>query len=384
MRWAGCASARFSSAAFSACKRLDLARPVEAGRWELRDDVEAVLRSLGERKDIIRTMQRAFGSEQREFAIAEGPDIASITGRIVAKGLSGEAHDKPYVIVDGLDGRAHHVSLHKATGLEDLPVGGVVEVRRACDSIADRNVAAIAEKGWYVRKTHFDKLRGQGCDRDRAADIVEGHVRRLEALRRAGIAKRVADGVWEVPADLIERGRAYDHRRHGGTELELHSQLPVEKQIRTVGVTWLDRQLLDRGASGLTTGFGAATRQAVRDRVDFLVEQGLAEKRDDRVRVVPNLLNTLRDREIASAADRIHRQTGLTHRPVKDGARVSGVYRQSVQLSSGRFAMLSDGFGFELVPWRPVIENSLGRTIGAVVRGDHVAWNLGRQRGLSL
>jgi len=92
----------------------------------------------------------------------------------------------------------------------------------------------------------------------------------------------------------------------------------------------------------------------------------------------------VRNREIASAADSIHRQTGLTHRFVKDGVRISGQYRGSLQLASGRFAMLSDGVGFELVPWRPMIENSMGKTISAVVRGDHVAWQLGRQRGLSL
>ena len=95
-------------------------------------------------------------------------------------------------------------------------------------------------------------------------------------------------------------------------------------------------------------------------------------------------LNMVRNREIASAADSIHRQTGLTHRFVKDGVRISGQYRGSLQLASGRFAMLSDGVGFELVPWRPMIENSMGKTISAVVRGDHVAWQLGRQRGLSL
>ena len=96
------------------------------------------------------------------------------------------------------------------------------------------------------------------------------------------------------------------------------------------------------------------------------------------------LLDKLRDRQIADVAQRIQQQTGLFHRPVKDGIRVSGVYRQSVALASGRFALLSDGLGFELVPWRPVIEASLGKTISAVVRGSQVTWELGRQRGLSL
>ncbi|MGJ7545860.1 DUF3363 domain-containing protein [Variovorax sp. LT1R16] len=61
---------------------------------------------------------------------------------------------------------------------------------------------------------------------------------------------------------------------------------------------------------------------------------------------------------------------------------VSGIYQRSIQLASGRFAMLDDGMGFSLVPWRPVIEPRLGQTISAVMRGGGVSWDLGRQRGI--
>ncbi|MNL67702.1 hypothetical protein D3C87_1923170 [compost metagenome] len=74
-------------------------------------------------------------------------------------------------------------------------------------------------------------------------------------------------------------------------------------------------------------------------------------------------------------------QTGLQHRPLVDGERLSGVYRRSVQLASGRFAMLDDGVGFSLVPWKPVIEPKLGQSLSAVVQGSSVSWQLGRQRG---
>ncbi len=64
-----------------------------------------------------------------------------------------------------------------------------------------------------------------------------------------------------------------------------------------------------------------------------------------------------------------------------DGERVSGVYRRSVMLASGRFAMLDDGKGFSLVPWKAVIEQRLGSTLAATVRAGHVTWEIGRQRG---
>lgn len=97
-----------------------------------------------------------------------------------------------------------------------------------------------------------------------------------------------------------------------------------------------------------------------------------------------NLLATLRDRELAAVGQQLQQQIGKTWLPVQDGQRASGVYRQSIQLASGRFAMLDDGLGFSLVPWRPVIEQRLGQQLSALVKGSSVSWQLGLQRGLSV
>ncbi len=97
-----------------------------------------------------------------------------------------------------------------------------------------------------------------------------------------------------------------------------------------------------------------------------------------------NLLVTLQAREIDAAAKAIATETGLIHWPAVDDERVNGIYRRSVQLTSGRFAMLDDGMGFSLVPWKPVIEQRLGQTMTAVVRGSGVSWEFGRLRGPSI
>jgi len=97
-----------------------------------------------------------------------------------------------------------------------------------------------------------------------------------------------------------------------------------------------------------------------------------------------NLLGTLRNRELAQAAKDIATETGLEHRPVTDGQRVAGIYRRSVMLASGRYAMLDDGMRFSLVPWRPAIEQRLGMPISAQVHDGRVFWQIGRQQGLSV
>ena len=138
-----------------------------------------------------------------------------------------------------------------------------------------------------------------------------------------------------------------NRRRHNyaGPTVELKSQLPIERQARVIGATWLDQQLIGGGSGLGNLGFGGEAKQAMLQRAYFLAEQGLAERR---------------------------------------GQRVAGIYRRSVMLASGRYAMLDDGMGFSLVPWKPVIEQRLGQQLAATVRGGGVSWEIGRQKGMSI
>ena len=306
-----------------------------------------------------------------------------VIGRIAGKGLADELHDRGYLVVDGIDGRAHYLKLPAGTDLAELPLQGIVEAKPpAQEKPMDRNIEALAKDGIYKTAVHLAHLN-QVKDRD-PPSTVDAHVRRLEALRRSGIVERVADGVWKVPPDFQQRAQQHDAQKTPGLVVELRSHLPIDQQVRAIGATWLDRQLVGDGTGLASQGFGAQVRDAMHSRVDFLAEQGLAEWRGQRVVLARNLLVTLRDRELATVGRVLQDQTGHTHRPVTDGGQVSGVYRRSLQLASGRFAMLDDGMGFSLVPWRPVIEHRLGQQISAVVRGQSVTWQFGRQRGIGI
>jgi hypothetical protein len=67
-------------------------------------------------------------------------------------------------------------------------------------------------------------------------------------------------------------------------------------------------------------------------------------------------LNTLRRREPDSVLAQLSAETGLAHERATEGELVAGVYRRRVTLASDRFAMIDDGLGFQLVPWRPALE----------------------------
>ncbi|WP_417648619.1 relaxase/mobilization nuclease domain-containing protein, partial [Enterobacter hormaechei] len=367
-------------------QRLGLADEVQPGTWAIHADAEKTLRALGERGDIIRTMQRAMSGQPRELAVFEpGDDGRSLIGRVAAKGLADELHDRGYLIIDGTDGKAHYVALNARDELANYPTGAVVEVKGSTEvRTADKNIASLASDGLYRTDHHLAIEQGRAKPGRDPQEAVAAHIRRLEALRRAGIVERVAEGLWKVPDDLAERGRQYDAQRLGGVAVELKSHLPIERQARVIGATWLDQQLIGGGKGLGDLGFGGDARQALQQRADFLEEQGLAQRRGQRVILARNLLGTLRNRELVQAAKDIAAETGLEHRPVADGQRVAGIYRRSIMLASGRYAMLDDGMGFSLVPWRPVIEPRLGQQLAAKVIGGSASWELGRKPSIGI
>jgi hypothetical protein len=73
-----------------------------------------------------------------------------------------------------------------------------------------------------------------------------------------------------------------------------------------------------------------------------------------------------------------HAPGSLTFKPIEDGQTIRGKLVGSTQLASGRFAMIDDGLGFSLVPWRPVIERSTASCAAARFPGNSVE-NLGSE-----
>jgi type IV secretory pathway VirD2 relaxase len=294
-------------------ERLGLAEQVGSAQWTLRPGLEPVLRDLGIRGDIIKMMHRAMSRSEREpyvagFALHGDQPAEPVLGRLVERGLYDELKGTAYAVIDGVDGRIHHLIFSDVEMTGDARPGAIVE-SRAYDDAAGR--------------------------------------------KRLSLATR--------------------------------SDLSIEAQISAAGATWLDRQLLAKESALSTGGFGAELRQAMDRRIDHLVEQDLARRQGQRVIFAPDLLNTLRRRELDEAAARLSADTGLAHRPSAEGEHVSGVYRQRVTLASGRFAMMDDGMGFQLVPWRPALEQQLGHWVtGVVAPGGNVVWNSGRKRGIGI
>jgi hypothetical protein len=164
------------------------------------------------------------------------------------------------------------------------------------------------------------------------------------------------------------------------------SAYDLDRQVTSDGATWLDRQLVNRnsGTPG-EAGFGAEVRSALERRKDELIRQGHAWRTPEGgVRARKDLLPALGRQEVERVGRKLATERGLAFSAIKDGQTIRGKLIDSTQLASGRFAMIDDGLGFSLVPWRLVIEKEIGREVMGVVRGTDVSWQLGRKRGLGI
>jgi len=158
------------------------------------------------------------------------------------------------------------------------------------------------------------------------------------------------------------------------------------RQITAQGATWLDHRLVEREPMPLAmSGFGHEVRTAMSARADRLAEEGLARRQGQRLILQRDLLSTLTRRELDAAAARLSAETGLVHTQAPAGEHVAGVYRKRLTLASGRFAMIDNGHGFQLVPWAASLETKLGQSVAGIAKdGGGIEWDFGRKRGLGL
>ncbi|HET7575699.1 MAG TPA: relaxase/mobilization nuclease RlxS [Sphingomicrobium sp.] len=361
--------------------RMGLANEEQRGRWRLAENLEPTLRTMGRRGDIIATLDRevrsrALAVSPMDYAVYEPADKQAqpIVGQVLTRGLSDDETDREYLIVDAIDGRTHYVEIGEGLGADmSIREGAIVRISptpvEARD--VDRTVAAIAARngGRYSEDIHL-------LDDPTASErFVRAHVRRLEALRRgkAGV-EREADGSWKIAPDHVGRAQQYERVRAARepVRVDILSALRLEEMPNHNGITWLDEDasLSQRGRLG--GGFGAKVTEALRQRKQWLVEQGLSEQ--------PDMLEKLRTRELQRIARQLSRELGLGYAEAAPGDAIEGIYRRPVQVGSARMALIENSREFTLVPWRPVLERRIGREVSGVMRGRDVSWTFGRER----
>ncbi|WEX08512.1 VirD2 family relaxase/mobilization nuclease [Chelativorans sp. AA-79] len=127
-------------------ERLGLAGTIGPGQWIIAEEAEPTLRELATRNDIIKRMHRALterGIERgaADYVISSEAHDEPIIGRLVERGLEDELRGTAYAVVDGIDGRTHHIGLPNIEAAGDSAPGSIVELRSFEDSRDERRVA---------------------------------------------------------------------------------------------------------------------------------------------------------------------------------------------------------------------------------------------------
>jgi type IV secretory pathway VirD2 relaxase len=127
-------------------EHLGLAEAIGPGQWVVAKEAESTLRELGQRNDIIKRMHRALDEQgiargTADYVLAGETNGAPIIGRLVERGLDNELYGTNYAVVDGVDGRTHHIKLPDIEAAGDSAPGSIVELRSFEDAKGNRRVA---------------------------------------------------------------------------------------------------------------------------------------------------------------------------------------------------------------------------------------------------
>jgi len=367
-------------------KAMDLAEDLGGGRYRLAEGLEDTLRRMGERGDIIRLMQRELTARRLDRAGVEQVVATELreplVGRVIHRGFSDEHRDRHYMMIDGIDGRVHYVDIGRGEATPWVPEGATVRIEptKATVSQADRTVDAVARAngGRYSVDLHLRHDPGA------SEAFATSHVRRLEAMRRAGGGPdRLADGSWSIPEDHLVRAEGFAQRqqRERPVALSILSSRQVGDLSTVEAPTWIDREL----ATGVRdpvrdSGFGREVRTAMAARRQWLIEQQLATGEGREFQLRNGALDELGRREMRDAGGRLAQQFGKPFKPAQNGDCIEGVIAHRVDLESGSYAVVERSRDFTLVPWRNVLERNIGKATLGIMRSDGISWQFGRGR----
>lgn len=368
--------------------QMGLAEGLGKGRWNLDPKAEQALKRMGERGDIIKAMHHALKDNEKLRMLDAGSlydpgadDARTITGKIIQKGIADDVHDRAYIVVDDLGGKPVYLEIG---GEEKLPLyarGQIVTVTPP--DFAPRKSDLTIIKIAAANHGHYSEPLHMKADTSARPEFVQAHIRRLEALRRAGHATRHSDGSWQIPSDYLGRVSDYERANALGkpANISRHSKLTLAQMQTAHGATWLDHHLRDFADGQGAHGFAHEVEEARHARRAFLVKQGYLEKGQHRL--TDSHLGALRHRDLSDAAKELSTKLGKAYRAAPQNGRITGTYTHAINRPSGRFAVIEKSKEFSLVPWRDVMDRNLGKSISGIVRGNQISWTLTKGRSIS-
>ncbi len=378
---------RLDIARLKQLSRMGLAHKSAKNKWHLNKKLEPILRRMGESGDILkayhRTLKQTGLERPTENDVIYDPydeREISLTGRIIGLGVLDDVNDKSYIVLDATNGRAFYIPVGNAEHIEGLTKDMIVTVNPAevKAKVSDHTIEKIAD----MRGSDYSPALHQASNQSASKEFIQAHVRRLEALRRAGHATRNKDGSWKIPHDYLDRAESYEKFRSRAKPVDVHvqSRLPLKELQTTMGRTWLDEELAG-SETPTNDGFGGDVQAAKNRRIQYLGQQGILD--NETTTLSTEHLHELERRDLTAAAKKLSATLGKTYSGLSQSGRIAGTYREAITRPSGKYAIIERAKDFSLVPWRDVLERNRGKSVSGIMRGNTISWTLNKGRGIN-
>jgi type IV secretory pathway VirD2 relaxase len=371
---------------------MGLAERLGSGRWKVEPDFADTLRKVSEQKEIVAAIYRTMSEKDPEF----GANIASTviternmfdpngnsskieTGIVRHFGRPDDTRTGGFIVIETLENEMIYAKVGDDETFETLRKGQVLSFspHQKGPRKIDHSIVEFADThaGLYSEAKH-------ATEGDRISPAyARSHVRRLEALRRKNFVSRNKDGSWRIPGDYLDRAAQYEaeRTRRLPTEVKRDSRQTLRQMENARGVTWLDRRLV---TDGIDEALSGNISNAVKRRQVILQKMGF-EVGDDG-KLPESVLPKLRAIDLRKAAEGLSKTIGKPYAEIGDSRSIQGIYRQSIERPSGKFAVIQRSKEFTLVPWRPVMEKRLGKSISGRISGGGISWDVTGRRGPS-
>ncbi|MDP3737456.1 MAG: DUF3363 domain-containing protein [Hyphomonadaceae bacterium] len=356
----------------------------KADGWHLAPNLGSRLRSLAER-DQVELIVGSIRPEDGRLRLLEADRSSPVVGELVHVGPVDELDDRLLAVIETGGGELRYARFERPQDLAVLAgvqSGALVSIEPNVPEPrpSDEAVARIAGQtgGIYSVVSHAE-LEPHADRR-----VLEANVRRLEAMRRAGLVQRAGNGDFIVGGDHLANAITFEERLVARMPFSVRvaSYWSLAEQVDAPGLTHLDRVLA--GQADAPNGSSRIAREfeeALQQRRLFLIEQGWMGEQDRG----PSLqaMHKLAEGELGRHAHQLAGELGvpvLTH----NARRVSGVYARRIDLAQGRMAVILGERQANLVSWRPALERFAGREVEGVMRGQGLSWSLSRGLGKDL
>lgn len=370
-----------------ALRQMGFAEHQGGTRWTIEESLGVELAALEKSDTVARRIERAIkaaGLDRISAPHASAYDPAlSVQGRLLTIDYADELVGSRYGIVDGLNGRVHHVEFGTQRA-EGVSTGDMIEVKpRASGALRiDRDISEISAQsdGFYSREAHrtYEPAVSQSY-----LDMCE---RRLEALEKQGLVSPAMGDARAISRGFLGKVNEHYERlaKRSPSIVRKLDYRDFENQISARGETWLDQQLAGTAPEPLSeAGLGGEVRTAMAERLKMLQARGIVQDRASAL--TPAQIGELQRDGMTDAAKQIAKATGLTYFPFKPSGELQGAFERTHQTATAKYAVIEHGHQFALVPWSRELERLRHQQIQVVMSpGMELNWTRGRSRGLGI